>query len=82
MITNAHSYVVLLINKQKKGSKMAVKSTIIKKLAAAVLFGIGGYILGYLLTWIGIFPPLAWDKLGLFAGVLYGLFQDEIEELF
>ena len=67
---------------KRKKINMAVKSTIIKKLAAAVLFGLGGYILGYLLSWIGIFPPLAWDKLGLFAGVLYGLFKDEIEELF
>jgi hypothetical protein len=61
---------------------MAVKSSIMKKLGGAILFGIGGYVLGYFLGWMGIFPPLPWEKIGLFVGVLYGMFKDEIEELF
>jgi len=61
---------------------MAVKSTILKKLAGAFLLAIGGYIIGAIITWLGFFPPLPWEKLGFVIGGAYGLFKDEIDELF
>ena len=57
---------------------MADKLGIGKKLLLAGLFGIFGFIIGTLLTGTAVFPGLAWDKIGLLIGVLFGGFADEL----
>ena len=53
----------------------------IKMLGFGILGGIGGYILGYLLANTGIFPiDLQWANIGLFAGVMLGLFGKYLKE--
>ena len=49
-----------------------------KKLILSILFGIGGFIIGTLLTGTAVFPSLAFDKIGLLVGVLFGFFADEL----
>jgi hypothetical protein len=71
-----------MYHRNRKKINMAVKSTILKKLAGAFLLAIGGYIIGAIITWLGFFPPLPWEKLGFVIGGAYGLFKDEIDELF
>jgi hypothetical protein len=73
---------MLYVTKTKrKKIYMAIKSTILKKIAGAVIFAVVGYILGYIVGWLGFFPPLPWEKLGFFFGGIYGLFKEEIDEL-
>lgn len=57
-------------------------SPIGKKVGGAIIFGFVGYILGTILGDTAIFPTLMWDKIGLFIGVLYGAFKDELESIF
>lgn len=64
--------------KNKKEKYMADKLGIGKKLIFAGLFGIFGFIIGTLLGGTAIFPTLAWDKIGLLIGVLFGAFADEL----
>ena len=53
----------------------------IKMLGFGILGGIGGYILGYLLAYTDIFPPdLQWAKIGLFGGVILGMFGKYLKE--
>lgn len=53
----------------------------IKMLGFGILGGIGGYILGYLLAYIDIFPEeLQWAKIGLFGGVMLGMFGKYLKE--
>ena len=53
----------------------------IKMLGFGILGGIGGYILGYLLANTGIFPSgLQWAEIGLFGGVVLGMFGKYLKE--
>ena len=49
------------------------------RIALGVLGGLAGYILMYLMAYMDIFPNLEWARIGLFVGVVFGLFHKELE---
>jgi len=58
---------------------MALKDDSIgMKVFYAIVFGMTGYILGVLLGETEIFPSLPWESIGLFLGVLVGLFKEKL----
>jgi len=52
------------------------------RMLGAVFGGVLGFIIGTLLTGTSIFPTLAWDKILLFVGLLFGAFFEEINDIF
>ena len=50
------------------------------RIALGIFGGIAGYILMFLMADMGIFPTLAWANIGLFVGVVLGLFHTELED--
>jgi len=57
---------------------MAEKSNILQRLGLGIVFGIFGFILGTILGTIGIFPALQWGPIGLFLGIIFGAFKDDL----